>query len=178
MSEQVNRYAALTALATRYRALAAENYARTRALAESIRGGFCSFLYSQDPPCVMLVPPFGPFEPKAYGDAAFSIPPHGFQPLGPIQFGLAVRVGGQSDWLRVVLACFKEGDRFTVDIYGGGEHRFSLPLDEQNPVDFFAALYAHLESFFAAAIDDYEHGRYGSRDMGFDFAPMIASEDG
>lgn len=170
MSDAVSRYAALTALAARYRALAAENYARTRALAEAIRGGFCGYLNSDAPPCVMLVPPFGPFEPKPYGDHAFSAPPAGFQPLGPIHFGLAVRVTSTNDWVRVVLECVKEGDRFTVDIQGGGEHRFRLPLHEQDPSEFFQALYAHLESFFAGAIEDYEHGRYGVRDIGFDFA--------
>jgi hypothetical protein len=176
MTEPVSRYAALTALAARYRGLAAENYGRTRALAESIRSGFCTYLNSDDPPCVMLVPPFGPFEPKPYDHLAFSVPPAGFQPLGPIQFGLAVRVSSTNDWIRVVLECVKEGDRFTVDIHGGGEHRFRLPLREQDPSEFFAALYAHLESFFAGAIEDYEHGRYGVRDMGFDFSPTTAQD--
>jgi hypothetical protein len=176
MSEPVSRYAALSALAARYQALAAENYERTRTLAEGIRSGFCTYLNSDDPPCVMLAPPTGPFEPKAYGDDAFSVPPQGFRPLGPILFGLAVRVSGQGDWLRVVLECVKEGDRFIVDIQGGGEHRFRLPLHEQDPSEFFAALYAHLEAFFEGAIEDYEHGRYGSRDMGFDFSPRPAPE--
>jgi hypothetical protein len=165
-----SRYEHLTALAARYRTLAAENYGHARALAETIRSGFCSYLNSNDPPCVLLVPPAGPFEPRAYGDLAFSVPPTGFQPLGPIAFGLAVRVSAKGDWIRLTLECVKEAENFTLTIFGGGESSIRLPVSEQNPVEFFAALYEHLEAFFDQAIDDYEQGRYGQRDMGFDFA--------
>jgi hypothetical protein len=174
MTEPQSRYEALTALAARYRALARENYDRARALAEAIRSGFCAYLGSSAPPCVLLVPPFGPFEPIAYGDRAFSTPPAGFQPLAPILFGLAVRVGEESpggEWLRVTLECVKEGETFKVDIHGGGELRFQLPLHEQDPTELFAALLAHVEGFFTRAIDDYALGQYGQTDMGFGFSP-------
>jgi hypothetical protein len=176
MTDEPSRHAALLALAERYRALADENYARIRALAEAIQSGFCGYLNSADPPCVLLVPPTGPFEPIAYGDRAFSSPPHGFRPLGPIQFGLAVRVGAENEWLRVTLSCEKEGETFTVNLMGGGSHEFALPLKGQDPTEFFAALHAHVRSFFETAIDDYEHGRYGQRDMGFDFSAAMKSD--
>lgn len=174
-----SRYETLAALAARYRALAAENYARTRALAESLRAGFCGYLNSDDPPCVLLVPPAGPFEPRAYGDFAFSVPPSGFQPLGPIAFGLAVRVSSQNDWIRLTLECLKEADSFIITIYGGGESSVRMPVSERNPTEFYAALYEHLHAFFDQAIDDYEHGRYGQREIGFDFSqpPQIAPAD-
>lgn len=185
MSESANgapqsRYENLAALAARYRTLAGENYGRTRAFAETLRGGFCGYLNSDSPPCVLLVPPAGPFEPRAYGDFAFSVPPSGFQPLGPIAFGLAVRVSAQNDWIRLTLECVKEADAFIVTIFGGGESSVRMPADEQNPVEFFAALYEHLHAFFDQAIDDYEHGRYGSREIGFDFSqtPQLAPPTG
>ncbi len=121
---------------------------------------------------MLLAPPHGPFEPTAWGDRAFSAPSEGFQPLAPILFGLAARVGEQGaegEWLRVTLECVKEGETFTVHIHGGGEHRFPLPL--QDPSELFAALLAHIQGFFVRAIDDYEHGRHGQSDMGFDFSP-------
>ena len=173
MTDDVSRHAMLLALADRYRALADENYARIRRLAEAIQSGFCAYLNSADPPCVLLVPPTGPFEPIAYGDRAFSAPPRGFRPLGPVHFGLAVRVGGPTEWLRVTLGCEKEGETFTVNLMGGGSHEFRLPLKEQDPTEFFEALYAHVRNFFESAIDDYQHGRYGQRDMGFDFSDAM-----
>jgi hypothetical protein len=165
-----SRYEALTALTARYRELASENYDRVRGVAEAIRSGFCGYLGSDNPPCVLLVPPVGPFEPRAYGDFAFSVPPSGFQPLGPIAFGLAVRVSRQNDWTRLVLECAKEADHFTITIFGGGQSSVRLSVNERNPAEFFAALYAHVLGFFDRAIDDYQHGRYGQRDIGFDFA--------
>ena len=177
MTEDANRYDTLIVLAARYRALAEENYARIRALAEALQSGFCAYLNSAAPPCVLLVPPAGPFEPRAYGDRAFSTPPTGFQALGPILFGLAVRVSETNDWIRVTMECAKEGENFTVSMHGGASHTFRLPLYDQDPSDFFAALYQHVSTVFSGAIDDYEHGRYGVREMGFDFSDAPASEE-
>jgi len=171
------RYEELINTAARYGELAAENYMRIRSLAEAIQSGFCSYLNSPKPPCVLLVPPVGPFEPKAYGDAAFSAPPRGFQPLGPVRFGLAVRVSDKGDWVRIILSCFKEGETFTVDLADGGEHRFPLPLHEQDPMEFFGALHTHVLDFFRDAIDDYEHGGYGQREIGFDLLPAQDSAE-
>lgn len=164
------RYDRLSASSQRYGELAKENYDRVRALAEALRSGFCAYLDSGDPPCVLLVPPAGPFEPKDAGDHAFSIPPGGFQPLGPISFGFAVRVQKPDRWLRVTLTCVKEADMFEVQVAGGGAYAFKLPLADQDPDDFFQHLYNHIVGWFEAAISDYEHGEYGSRGIGFDFA--------
>ena len=175
MAEET-RYDRLIAAAARYRELAGENYARIRALAEAIQSGFCAYLNSNDPPCVRLVPPQGPFEPKEYGDRAFSIAKTDFQPLAPIAFGLAVRVSESNDWIRVVLSCMKEGETFTISFGENRHHRFALPLADEDPLEFFAALYTHVEDFFVAATDDYEHGRYGNQDIGFDFSPARGGE--
>jgi len=177
MTNSQTRYEELTSAAARYGELATENYTRIRSLAEAIQSGFCSYLNSGHPPCVLLVPPQGPFEPKAYGDGAFSAPPRGFQPLGPVQFGLAVRVSDKGDWVRIILNCSKEGETFTVDLADGGEHRFPLPLHEQDPMEFFGALHTHVMDFFGRAVDDYQHGRYGQRDIGFDLLPAQDTSD-
>ncbi|MGD2131479.1 MAG: hypothetical protein PVI23_01730, partial [Maricaulaceae bacterium] len=146
MMDENTRYDRLIALAGRYRALADENYARIRALAEALQSGFCAYLNSARPPCVLLVPPQGPFEPKAYGDQAFSVPPEGFRALGPIAFGLAVRVSEGDDWLRIPLSCMKDGETFQVSFGEHGHHRFALPLADQDPTEFFEALYVHVEA--------------------------------
>ncbi len=160
---------------TRYRMLAAENYVRVRTLAEAIRDGFCTYLGAAGPPCVLLAPPVGPFEPQDYGDKAFSAPPSGFQPLTPIVFGLIVRVTSQGDWLRVVMRCAKEGETFKLSIAEGLDYTFKLPLEQGAPQDFLDALYAHVRDFFQRAIDSYEQGEYGEHDIGFDIIRRPAS---
>ncbi len=162
-------YDTLTQTVGRYRAAAAENYARIRALAEALEAGFCSYLGAgKDSPCVLLIPPGGAFEPKSYGDKAFSIPPSGFQPLGPVSFGLGVKVS-EGDWLRVTLTCMKEGPDFTVRIHEGGQYVFKLPLHAQDPGPFFEMLHAHIVTWFARAVDDYDVGNDADRTIGFDF---------
>ncbi len=163
------RYAELIETAGRYKGLAAENYSRIRELAETLRSRFCDYLGSDMPPCVRLVPPGGPFEPKDYGDSAFSIPAKGFQPLGPVSFGLAVRVTDSGDWLRAALTCRKEGDKFIVRVEGGPRYEFDLPLDGQETLAFLEILHAHVMNWFKLSIEEYEHGQYGQREIGFDF---------
>jgi hypothetical protein len=166
----------LSKVVTRYRMLSAENYVRIRTLAEAIRDGFCTYLGSDGPPCVLLAPPVGPFEPRDYGDAAFTAPPAGFQPLTPIAFGLIVRITGQGDWLRVVMRCAKEGETFRLSIAEGVDYAFRLPLSEGPPLDFFDALYAHVSDYFTNAIDSYEQGEYGEHVIGFDIMGETANE--
>ena len=153
-----------------YQGLAAENYDRIRRLAEELREGFCAYLEASDGVCVHLVPPVGRFEPRAYGDHAFSVPPRGFRPLGPVQFGLAVRVTKGTDWLRLTLECRTEGDTFTVEIEGGGSYEFKLPLAENDPEPFYEQIYSHVHDWFAARIESYRDGDSGTREIGFDFA--------
>lgn len=167
----------LSKVVTRYRMLSAENYVRIRTLAEAIRDGFCTYLGSEAPPCVLLAPPAGPFQPRDYGDAAFTAPPSGFQPLMPIAFGLIVRITAQGDWLRVVMRCAKEGETFRLSIVDGVDYTFKLPLAEGPPHDFFDALYAHVTDHFTRAIDSYEQGEYGDSAIGFDIMGQTASEE-
>ncbi len=163
------RFEDLLATVERYQVLAAENYDRIRHLAEDLRDGLCDYLGASDGVCVYLVPPAGPFQPKPYGDEAFSIPPRGFRPLGPVAFGLAVRVSRGTAWLRLTLECRKAGDIFTVQIQGGEAYDFALPLSAMDPDPFFGEVYNHIRSWFATRIERYEEGDYGSREIGFDF---------
>jgi len=160
----------LIATVETYQTLAAENYDRIRSLAESLRDGMCDFMAAETGVCVQLVPPAGPFKPKAYGDEAFSMPPRGFRPLGPVAFGLAFRVSQGTDWLRVTMECHKTGDRFTVNILEGEKYTFSLPLAEQDTQPFYQHVYDHVHDWFQARIERYQDGDYGSREIGFDFA--------
>lgn len=153
-----------------YQSLADENYDRIRKLAEELREGLCDFLDAKDGVCVHLVPPAGPFQPKPYRDDAFSIPPRGFRPLGPIAFGLAVRVTRGTDWLRLTMECRKAGDKFTVQIAGGKEYDFTLPLSENNPTPFYEYIFNYVHDWFAKRIEQYRDGDSGSREIGFDFA--------
>lgn len=172
------RWDLLAETVARYRALAGENYQRIRDLAQSIQSGFCSYLGSEPAPCAVLVPPAGPFTPTPHGDRAFSVPPEGFQILGPVSFGLAVRVTETGDWLRVPLTCAKEGRTFTVHIRDGRSYDFSLPVTPPQLMEFFDMLYEHIENWFASAVSDYEHGAYGVREMGFEVVRAPPEERG
>jgi len=154
----MSKHAELLQSVEKYQALATENYDRIRKLAEEIDEGMCGFLSSSTGQCVHLVPPAGQFEPKPYGDQAFSMPPRGFRPLGPVAFGLAIRVTPGTDWLRVTLECRKVGDDFIVQIVGGDEYKSKIPL------------YRHVFDWFDDRIEQYEEGDYGTREIGFDFA--------
>ncbi len=153
-----------------YQALVAENYNRVRRLAEDLRLGLCNYLGAGDGECVHLVPPAGPFEPRPYGDLSFSIPPSGFRPLGPISFGLAIRVSRSTDWLRVTLVCRKLGDRFLVQIEDDDDYEFRLPMAEADAAPFFGHVFDYVSGWFREAISQYQDGRHGEREIGFDFA--------
>ena len=158
-----------------YQDLAAENYKRIRGLAEELRDGLCNYLDAKDGACVHLVPPAGPFEPKAYGDNAYSLPPRGFRPLDPIAFGVAVRVSRGTDWLRVAMDCRKIGEAFIVQIENGAEYEFELPLTDAAQEPFYAHVYEHVLNWFASGIERYKVGDYGTREIGFDFADELQS---
>jgi hypothetical protein len=163
------RFEDLAAVVARHQVLAAENYDRVRAIAEHVRGGFCEYLAASDGECVYLCPPYGSFEPKAYGDEAFSMPPSGFRPIQGIAFGLAVRVTKTNDWMRVVLQCVKEGEQFTVYLAEGKSHEFQMPLPVDAMVNqvFFDMLHEHLVEEFNEQIEAYEEGEYGGNEIGF-----------
>jgi hypothetical protein len=166
----MSRFDELTQTVEAYQGLAAENYDRIRQLAHDLRQGLCDYIGASDGPCVHLVPPAGAFEPRAYGDQAFSMAPRGFRALGPISFGLAVRVSKQSDWLRVVLECRKNGDTFFVEIEDGQEYEIKMPLSGADPDALYEHIYQHILHWFSDNIESYSQGDYGTREIGFDIA--------
>ncbi len=172
----MSRFDELIATVETYQGLAAENYDRIRRLAEELYSGLCAFMESSDGQCVQLVPPVGPFEPKPYGDKAFSLPPRGFRPLGPVAFGLAIRVTRGTDWLRLTLECRKIGERFIVRVQDGEDYEFKLPLAETDPEPFYQHIYDHVLDWFQSRIDRYKDGDWGTREIGFDFATPVESD--
>ncbi len=166
----MSRFDQLTDTVETYQALAAENYARVRQLAEELRAGLCDHLGAPDGVCVQLVPPQGEFQPKAYGDNAFSVAPRGFRPLGPIAFGIAVRVTRATDWIRVTMQCQKIGEHLILDIQGGESFKLDLPLTGDDSIKLFEYVYQHVLNWFQSRIDQYQQGEYGTREIGFDFS--------
>jgi len=166
----MGRFEELIATVEEHQRLVEENYARIRRLAEELREGLCDWLAASDGVCVRLVPPAGQFQPRAYGDEAFSVPPKGFRPLGPIAFGLAIRVSRGSDWMRLVLVARKTGDNFRLQIQGGEEHVFDLPLTDNQPEPLYNLIFDHAVGFFREGIDRYRDGAYSQREIGFDFS--------
>lgn len=163
------RFDDLLATVDVYQKLAGENYDRIRGLAEDLKDGMCGFMGTKTGVCVHLVPPAGPFKPKAHTDEAFSLPPRGFRALGPVAFGLAFRVSEGTDWLRVTFQCQKLGDEFTVNIIDGQKYTFVLPLAENDTEPFYQHVYDHLQNWFESRIEQYKNGDYAG-DIGFDFA--------
>ncbi len=166
----MSRFDKLIKTVAHYQELASENYTRVRTLAEELREGLCAHIGSKDGVCVRLVPPAGQFEPKDYGDRAFSVPPKGFRPLGSILFGLAIRVSTGTDWMRVTMECTKIGESFIIQIAGGQEYELSIPLKDTDPEPFYDHIFDHVLNWFETQIERYEAGDYGSREIGFDFS--------
>jgi hypothetical protein len=166
----LSRFETLISTVEYYQSLVAENYSRVRTLAEELREGLCAHIGSTDGVCVRLVPPAGAFEPKDYGDQAYSIPPQGFRPLSAIQFGLALRVSNGTDWMRVTMECQKIGEDFIARIVGGEEYTLSMPLKDNDPEPFYDHIYEHVLDWFKTQIERYEAGDYGGRDIGFEFS--------
>ncbi len=169
----MSRFDELVTTVDAYQSRAGENYNRIRKLAEDLKDGFCAFLGARDGVCVHLVPPVGPFKPSTDLTTAFSIPPRGFRPLGPVLFGLAVRVTRATDWIRLTMHCHKLGEKFTVHIEGGPSYTFQLPLADYDPTEFYEILFEHIRSQFTEAIDRYDRGT-DARSIGFDFSEAEA----
>lgn len=166
----MSRFEQLIETVETYQKLAEENYSRIRRLAEDVRAGLCDYIGAPDGVCVHLVPATGPFEPRAYGDAAFSVPPRGFRPLGPVSFGLAFRVSKQADWLRLHFECRKTGEDFVVGIEDGAQYTFTLPIEDGDSAPFYAHIFEYILGWFQETIESYRDGAYGTRGIGFDFA--------
>ncbi|MGB3455519.1 MAG: hypothetical protein WBG08_00235 [Litorimonas sp.] len=169
------RLQALFEVAQEYGDRSFENYARIRSLAETLRDEFCAWL-SEEPGCVFLVPPEGRFSAKNYQSAAFSVAGKGYLPLKPIAFGLAVRVSSDKDFMRLKVTCRKEGELMFVRLERGAEIKVPQPVDgavEDGALEpLFNAVYTHLLDFFQDRIDDYDNGRYGTQEIGFDIQRM------
>lgn len=168
------RFDTLAAAARRYGDASLDNYAQVRSLAERVASGFCRYL-GDDRKCVYLVPPEGPFAPADHGSGAFSVSGQGFLPLGPIRFGLAVRVSESGDWIRIVISAEKEGPDLDVSIVGGRKFSFRLPVEDKRLDDFHGVLFEYLTDWFNDRADHYADGSYGGGGMGFEF--IHADED-
>lgn len=167
------RLQTLFAVAQEYGGRSFDNYARIRSLAETLRDEFCAWL-SNEPGCVFLVPPEGRFSAKNYQSAAFSVAGKGYLPLKPISFGLAVRVSEDKDFMRLKMTCRKEGDSMFVQIEDGTEIRVAQPITGDALTPLFHAAYTHVIEFFQDRIDEYDNGRYGTQEIGFDLQRMGA----
>ena len=177
--DNANRFDTLVARASDYQELAKDNYDRVRRIAEGVRSGLCNFLNSADGICVRLVPPTGPFQPKDYGDEAFSMPPRGFRHIAPIAFGLAVRVTRGTDWMRMTVVCAKQGHNFLVSIADGPSAEFDLPFTDEDHNEFYELIYRHIMTWFDQRMEIYSNGEYGSkRAIGFDFSDENEPGDG
>jgi len=143
-----------------------DNYAQIRSIAENIRDGLCEYL-DPDGECVYLVPPQGAFSAQNYRSGAFSVTGKGFLPLEPISFGLAVRISGEGDYMRIVLTCRKEGDRMFISIEQAQQYELELPSSDEVLNGLFESLHQHLMRWFEERVETYDNGSYGSNEIGF-----------
>ena len=161
------RFGALSAAANEYGGRSFDNYAQIRSLAERVREDLCAYMqHSQK--CVFLVPPQGAFVSQNYGSGAFSVSGKGFLPLEPISFGLGIRVSESGDFMRLVLHCRKEGERIYMQVDENKSYDFALPLTDDDIDVCKEGLYQHLLRWFEDRVERYDHGNYGTTDIGFD----------
>jgi len=162
-----NRIATIAKAAEIYGQRSFDNYVQIRSFAETLRDKLCKWL-SPDHQCVYLVPPEGPFGAQNYRSDAYSVAGQGYLPLKPISFGLAVRISSDQDFMRLVIACRKEGDVMFASIEGGRDTRIALPVEKKGLVPLFEQIYTHILEFFTLSVDEYDNGNYGGSDIGFD----------
>lgn len=144
-----------------------DNYVQIRSVAENIRDGFCAWLDNEQQ-CVFLVPPQGAFQAQNYRSAAFSVSGKGFLPLEPISFGLGVKISSKGDYMRLILTCRKEGSHMFVTLENSTTFEIDLPIENNDLTEVFEGLYEHLIEWFTGRVEKYDHGNYGSTDIGFD----------
>lgn len=161
------RFQLISDSANEYGKRSFDNYAQIRSVAEQVRDGLCEYLDSEQQ-CVFLVPPQGPFASQNHGSAAYSVAGKGFLPLEPISFGLAVRVSESGDFMRIVLHCRKEGDHLYMQVEEDKTYDFDLPINETELNSCLEGLYQYLLHWFKDRVERYDHGSYGSSDIGFD----------
>lgn len=166
-AKKKTRFQLISAAANVYGERSFDNYAQIRSLAEKVRDGLCEYLDGERQ-CVFLVPPQGPFVSQNYGSAAFSVAGKGFLPLEPISFGLGVRVSESGDFMRIVLHCRKEGESLYMQVEEDKTYDFDLPISDDNMQACLEGLFQYLLHWFKDRVDRYDHGNYGSSDIGFD----------
>lgn len=144
-----------------------DNYAQIRSVAEAVRDNLCVYL-DREGPCVFLVPPQGAFMAQNYRSAAFSVAGKGFLPLEPISFGLAIRISGEGDYMRLILTCRKEGETMFVQVEDYKSYDLALPVTKDGMQDMLEGIYQYILDWFEGRVDQYDNGSYGSNDIGFD----------
>ncbi len=144
-----------------------DNYVQVRSVAEQLRAGLCEWLDDRKQ-CVYLVPPQGPFTAQNYRSAAYSVSGKGFLPLEPISFGLAINISGEGDYMRLVLTCRKEGKRMFITVESANEYDIDLPVTKEELTGLYENIYEYLNHWFVDRVEQYDHGSYGSSDIGFD----------
>ncbi len=162
-----SRFLTISQAANTYGERSFDNYAQIRSVAEQVQAGLCAYLDGEKK-CVFLVPPQGSFKEQNYGSGAFSVSGKGFLPLEPISFGLGVRVSETGDFLRIVLQCRKEGDRIDVQVEHNKTYELDLPLNDKDLKAVLEGLYQHILHWFTDRVERYDHGNYGTSDIGFD----------
>lgn len=167
-----SRLAELTKAAETYGQRSFDNYAQIRSIAETIRDGFCKWLDNKEQ-CVFLVPPQGEFSAQNYRSAAFSVSGKGFLPLEPIAFGLAVKISGDADFMRLILSGRKEGDRMYISYESSDTFALDLPAQDDQLAAFYETLFSHMLHRFSDRVEQYDNGNYGSTDIGFDIQRAI-----
>lgn len=179
MSDTQTPFDELADAAERYGDFSLENYARVRSVAEALSSGFCRYLGSgAKSRCCYLVPAQGEWAPADFRSGAFSVSGQRFLPLGPIQFGLAVRVSRTGDWMRLVLTAAKNGEAMDIHVERGETYTFTLPVEPDEMKAFFAHLHRHLVDWFEEQSRHYEHGEYGGGSgIGFDFLEAGTERD-
>ena len=165
--DEPSRFQILSDAAGQYGERSFDNYAHIRSLAERLQAGLCAYM-QHGKKCVFLVPPQGAYGAQNYGSSAFSVSGQGFLPLEAISFGLGIRVSETGDFMRLVLNCRKEGDTLIMNIEDKQFYKFSLPLSESNIEACLEDLYQYLLHWFLDSVEQYDHGNYGSTDIGFD----------
>lgn len=161
------RFSMISKAANIYGERSFDNYAQIRSLAERIQEGLCAYM-QHDKKCVFLVPPQGPFASQNYGSGAFSVSGKGFLPLEPISFGLGVRVSDSGDFMRIVLHCRIEGSRIFMQVEENQNYDFPLPIKDVDIDACKEGLFQHLLHWFTDRVERYDHGNYGTTDIGFD----------
>lgn len=166
-----SRFLTISEAANAYGERSFDNYAQIRSVAEQLQAGLCKYLDGERK-CVFLVPPQGAFQEHNYGSGAFSVSGKGFLPLEPISFGLGIRVTESGDFLRIVLQCRKEGERIEVQVEHNKTYELDLPIEEKDLEALLEGLYQHVLHWFKDRVERYDHGNYGTSDIGFDILRM------